>query len=126
MADRVRPEAGSRRSEEGNQVDPHNERRIHRNDKAGPVYIDFEGYGWNGIHIPLEESPFCTIRGERLTKAHYLYFYRINRSRDRWLRRLKDFLDALETEADNDRAPAAGLLDNCGRRAPQRVNWSRL
>src|SRR3981189_2147746 len=40
LADRVRPEAGSRRSGEENGIDQHNERRGHRNDKAPELSMD--------------------------------------------------------------------------------------
>ena len=45
VADRVRPEAGSRRSGEGNSIEAHNEWRAHRNDKAPEISMDGRSCG---------------------------------------------------------------------------------
>ena len=69
-----------------------------RRGDAGPlVFIDFAGLGGMGEDIPLEESYACDVRGRRNAG---LYFRRINRSRELWLRDLAAFVDSLEAAVD--------------------------
>jgi hypothetical protein len=65
---------------------------IQRGDAGPTVEIDFAGFGAMGEDIPLEQSYACTLRGRQDIG---LYFWRINRSRERWLRDLWAFVDAL-------------------------------
>ena len=61
------------------------------------MLIDFAGFGGMGEDIPLEQSYACDVRGRQNVG---LYFRRINRSRELWLRDLAAFLDSLEAMAD--------------------------
>ena len=60
---------------------------------AGPIFlIDFSGFGPMGEDIPLGEAYGCSIRGRHAS----LYFRRVNRSRELWLRELNEFVAALD------------------------------
>jgi hypothetical protein len=66
---------------------------IVRNPKQRELKIDFHGFGSMGEDISLDESHGCQVRGLPI----HLYFSRVNRSRDRWLVELAEFVDALDS-----------------------------
>jgi hypothetical protein len=77
---------------------------VRKSDKGSSVLIDFAGFGSLGEHIPLEKSYACHVRGRSDVD---LYFWRINRSRERWLRDLASFVTSLETvSAASDTRPS--------------------
>lgn len=62
---------------------------------SGPVLrIDFAGFGGLGEDIQLEASGDCQVRGLPI----HLYFFRVRRSRERWLTDLAAFVAALDQE----------------------------
>ena len=67
---------------------------VRRDGGSPPVLIDFAGLGGMGEDIPLEESYGCKVRGRGDVG---LYFRRINRSRELWLRDLSEFIRSLDT-----------------------------
>ena len=65
-----------------------------RRDKGDSiVLIDFAGFGAMGEDISVENSYGCGVRGRRDLG---IYFRRINRSRELWLRELAVFVASLE------------------------------
>lgn len=70
---------------------------VHRGDRTLAVFIDFDGFGCMGEDVPLEMSSGCDVRGRR---DGGLYFRRINRSRELWLRDLAAFIDSLGSGGD--------------------------
>ena len=69
---------------------------IRRGPDGPELLIDFAGFGGMGEDIPLEESGCCDVRGQRIG----LYFRRVNRSRERWLSELAEFVSALDAAID--------------------------
>jgi hypothetical protein len=70
---------------------------LRRNGEGVPVLIDFAGFGPMGEDISLEESYACDVRGR---PSPGLYFRRINRSRELWLRDLTAFVASLDAASD--------------------------
>lgn len=65
---------------------------IQRSTTQPILWIDFAGYGPLGADISLEESYACKVRESEIS----LYFSRLNRSRQRWLKELHGFIAALD------------------------------
>ena len=70
---------------------------VRRNEESAPVLIDFAGFGPIGEEISLEESYACSVRGRSNSG---LYFRRVNRSRELWLRDLAAFVASLNAASD--------------------------